>query len=179
MIAFPLLLTIVAVALLRAGWGGDRRLAGAGWAVVAGALVWLGGLAGAWGVATGFVLAMAAALAIVLHAAAISPVGAKRRAGEPAIALSGADAAVGRRLLVFLLVVPASFLATQWFAFALNVAMKGGGPLDANSVAAAFFIQPLVWSVLMAWQMTQERPTRMIKPPLLVAAAGTLLWILA
>ncbi|TIX50744.1 hypothetical protein [Alteraurantiacibacter aquimixticola] len=179
MIALPLLLLLPAVALLRAGWGGDRRLAYAGWALGAVSLVWLGVLEGAWGVAVGFTLAIGAALVPVLYAAAVSPARARRDAKDPAIALTSDGAAIGRRLLVFLLVVPVSFLAAQWFAFTLNALMKGDAPLEANSVATAFMVQPIVWTGLMAWQMCQRGPVDMIKPPLLIAALGALLWIFA
>ena len=178
-IAFPLLLLLPAVALLRAGWSGDSRLAYAGWAVGAFSLIWLTMLDGAWGLAVGFVLAIAAALAIVLHTAATSPAKSRRAIGIANVAVEPGRVAIGRRLLVFALVVPVSVLAAQWFAFGLNAVMKGGAPLEANSVATAFMVQPVVWTLLMVWQVCQTKPSAMVWPPVVVASLGTVLWVAA
>ena len=51
--------------------------------------------------------------------------------------------------------------------------------LEANSVATAFMLQPLVWALLTAWQMCQAKPSAMVWPPAAVALLGTLLWCLA
>ncbi|WP_299309029.1 hypothetical protein [uncultured Croceicoccus sp.] len=186
MIAAPLLLILVAVALVRAGWGRDRRLSHGGWALGVGALIWCALLDGAWGVAVGATLGVAAAMAIVLFVAATAPARrSPQRAGAPrsdrmaTLSTRPADLALGRRLAVFALTVPVSFLAAQWFAFACNAAMKGDAPLEANSVATMFMVQPLVWAGLMTWQLCQRGPAEMIRPPLLVAAIGALIWIFA
>ncbi|WP_239807090.1 hypothetical protein [Croceicoccus hydrothermalis] len=190
MIAAPLLLILMAVALVRAGWGGDRRLSHGGWALGAGALLWLALLDGAWAVAVGATLGVAAAMALMLFIAATAPV--RRSAGRTgasrpekiavATARSGVradDLALRRRLAVFVLTVPVSFLAAQWFAFACNAAMKGDAPLEANSVATMFMAVPLVWAGLMSWQLCQRGPADMIRPPLLIAGLGALLWMFA
>lgn len=178
-ITIALLLLLPAVALLRAGWSGDTRLAYAGWIIGAVSLIWLAMLEGAWGLAVGFTLAMILALSPVLHAAATSPVRAWRRRRSTAVAVASADPAIGRRLFVFTLVVPVSFLAAQWLALGLTAAMKSGGPLEANSVTAAFMLQPIAWTLLMAWQMCQAQPSAMVWPPVAVALVGTVLWCLA
>ena len=179
MLAFPLSILVLAVALLRWGWSGDSRIAHLGWAIGIASLVWLGILEGAWGVAVGFTLAIAAAFVPLLHAAVVSPAKVRRRAKEPAIALGADRSAVGRRLAVFAMVVPASFVAALVFALGVNALMKGDGALEANSVATAFMLQPLVWAGLMTWQMCLPSVTRMARPPLLVAATGATLWVIA
>lgn len=178
-IAIPLASLVLAIALLRLGWSGDTRLAYAGWAIGATSLFSLTMLEGAWGLSVGLTLAMILALTLVLHAAATSPVRAARGNRIAAAPSASADPKIGRRLLVFTLVVPVSFLAAQWLAFGLNAVMKNGGPLEANSVATAFMLQPLVWTVLMAWQMCQAKPSAMVWPPAAVALLGTVLWWLS
>ena len=178
-IAIALALLVPAVALLRLGWRGDTRVAYAGWAIGAVSLFSLAILEGAWGLAVGFALAIIIALSLVLYAAATSPVRARRGTRKSAIATAPADPTIGRRLFVFTLVVPVSFLSAQWLTFGLIAVMKSGGPLEANSVATAFMLQPLVWALLMAWQMCQAKPSAMVWPPAAVALLGTLLWCLA
>lgn len=178
-IAIALSSLVPAVALLRLGWTGDTRLAYAGWAIGVTSLFSLAMLEGAWGLSVGLTLAMILALALVLHTAATSPVRAARGNRIAAGPSASADPQIGRRLLVFTLVVPVSFVAAQWLAFGLNAAMKNGGPLEANSVATAFMLQPLVWTVLMAWQMCQAKPSAMVWPPAAVALLGTVLWWLS
>ena len=175
-IAIPLAFLVPAVALLRGGWSGDTRVAYAGWAIGATSLLSLAVMEGAWGLSVGLTLAMILALTLVLHAAATSPVRAGRGTRIAATPTASADPQIGRRVLVFTLVVPVSFAAAQWLAFGLNAVMKNGGPLEANSVATAFMLQPFVWTILMAWQMCQAKPSAMVWPPAAVALLGTVLW---
>ena len=175
----PLALLVPAVALLRVGWSGDTRLAFAGWTIGMISLLSLAMMEGAGGLSGGLTLAMITAITLVLYAAATSPVRARRGTRIAAAPSASADPQIGRRLLVFALVVPVSFLAAQWLAFGLNAVMKNGGPLEANSVATAFMLQPLVWAVLMAWQMCQAKPSAMVWPPAAVALLGTLMWWLS
>jgi hypothetical protein len=180
MIVMATALLGVAVVLIRLGWGGRGKLAGAGWIVATVALGWLGATEGAWGLAVGLTAGSIFAIVAVLYAGATAPRRpARRAAAEPAVQLSSGPNGLLRRLLVFLAVVPLSFLAAQWLAFAINTAMKGAGSLEANSVATMLFVQPVAWSILMAWQMTLTGPARMLLPPALVASAGGLLWLMA
>lgn len=170
----------VAVALVRFGWGGARGFAVAGWLLAAAALGWLTATDGAWGLATGLSAASVFAVGAVLYAGAVSPSRPARRiVAAPAVRLPQGPSGLQRRVLVFLAVVPLSFLAAQWLAFAINTAMKGSGPLEANSVATMMFVQPVAWAILMSWQMMLPGPGRMMVPPALAAAAGTLIWMIA
>jgi hypothetical protein len=37
-------------------------------------------------------------------------------------------------------------------------------------------LQPVLWALLMSWQMTRDRLARMVAPPVLAGLVGTLLW---
>ena len=76
------------------------------------------------------------------------------------------------------MVVPHRF-AAQWLALSVNAVLKNGEPLEANAVATAFMLQPLVWTILMAGQMCQRKPSAMVWPPAAVALLATVLWALA
>ena len=170
----------LAMVLVRAGWSGRTWLAAAGWALAAAALLALALANGAWGAAMGIVCAVAVALALVLQAGWVSPQGRARKEREaPSIDVPHSWRGTGRRLAVFALVVPVGFAASLWLAYGVNAVMKGGGELDANSVAMLLFVVPVCWTVLMSWQMTRPRPMQMIVQPLVAAAAGTLLWLVA
>lgn len=171
-----------AVVLIRLGWGGRRGWAAAGWALAALALGWLTWADGAWGLATGLTAGSIFALVAVAQAGVVSPARSPRRASAgaaPAVRIDGGPSDLARRIAVFVLVVPVSFLATLGLALAINAAMKGGAPLEVNSVAMLLFVQPTAWAVLMAWQMVQPGPARMVLQPALVAAAGLLIWMVA
>ncbi|MBC2665441.1 hypothetical protein H7F51_07900 [Novosphingobium flavum] len=167
----------LSVAVIRAGWGGRRSVALAGWALGAVALVVLARGGGAWGMATGLTIGMIAALGFVLHAAWRSPASAPnavRQAAALATPLDWGD--VARRLAVFVLVVPVAFCSAQWLAFAVQALVRGGSDLDADSLALALFLQPVIWTALMCWQMTLPGPVRMVLPPLSAALLGAFLW---
>lgn len=170
----------LAVVLIRLGWGGRKGLSGAGWAVAALSLVWLTWSSGAWGLATGLTAGAVFALALVLYAGAVSPQrAAKRAVASPSVRLPVSPQGIARRVLVFFMVVPLSFITAQWLAFAVNTMMKGAAPLDANSVSTMMFVQPVIWSILMAWQMVLASPRQMLVPPGLAVGLGTLIWIAA
>lgn len=170
----------LAVVLIRLGWGGYKGLSSAGWALAALSLAWLTWSGGAWGLATGVTAGAIFALVLVLYAGAVSPQrAAKRATTSPPARLAGSPQGITRRVLVFLLVVPISFVAAQWLAFAINTVIKGAAPLDANSVSTMMFVQPVVWAILMAWQMVLTGPRQMLVPPALVAALGLLIWMVA
>lgn len=166
--------------LIRLGWSGRHGMALAGWALAAVSLLALTLAHGAWGLAMGALAGMAVALALVLYAGWTSP--AARGAGArkaPSVTLPHSWSGTGRRLAVFALVVPVSLAASLWFTYGLHAAVAGGGGFSANSVATAFVVQPLAWTLLMSWQMTQPGPRAMMLPPLFAALLGTLLWLIA
>lgn len=178
----------LAVLLIRLGWGGRKGLSGPGWAIAVLALAWLTWSDGAWGLATGLTAGAVFALVVVLHAGATSPprrvardgvtrTAARLQTGIPDDIARPAD--IARRFIVFLLVVPVAFLAAQWLAFAINAAMKGNAPLDANAVSTMMFVQPVAWSILMAWQMMLAGPRQMLVPPGFATVLATLIWIAA
>lgn len=170
----------LSLVLVRLGWGGRRGVAAAGWALAAVSLLALTLAHGAWGLAMGAVAGMTAALALVLHAGWASPAGRARKAANgPAAALPQSWSGTGRRLAVFGLTVPVSLAASVWLAYGLNAAMRQGSELNADSVAAVLFVQPIAWAVLMSWQMTRPGPRQMVPPPLFAALLGTLLWMIA
>ena len=179
-VALSIIALAGAVLLIRLGWGGAKPLAVAGWALAAIALAILTRAGGAWGLATGLTAGAVFALVAVAYAGAVSPQRKARRApAAPSVRLPSRPEGVVRRLLVFLAVVPVSFIAAQWLAFAVNAAMKGDAALDANSVATMMFVQPVVWTILMAWQVMLSGPLRMLGPPAVTALLATLIWILA
>ncbi|HEY8603561.1 hypothetical protein [Tsuneonella suprasediminis] len=167
----------LSVVLIRMGWGGRRSVARAGWALAIVSLVLLARQAGAWGMATGFTVGMIVALLIVLYAAWRSPAKLRRvgRQVDAAVVLPG-SAHLARRFAVFVLVVPVAFAAAQWLAFAIQAYVRGGAPIDANSFALMLILQPVIWTILMTWQMTLSNPVRMIGPPLIAAVLGALAW---
>ena len=170
----------LAMVLVRVGWSGRTWLAAAGWALAAAALLVLTLADGAWGLAMGMVCAVTVALVLVLGAGWVSPRGGARKDREtPATDVPHSWRGTGRRLAVFALVGPVGFAASLWLAYGLNALMKGTGELEANSVATLLFVLPVCWTVLMSWQMTRPGPMRMIVQPLVAAAAGTLLWLMA
>lgn len=170
----------LSLVLVRLGWGGRRLLAAMGWALAAVSLLVLAWAEGAWGLSIGVVVGEIVALILVLQAGLVSPAGRARKTRElPSADLPHSWQGSSRRLIVFALVVPVGFAASLWLAYGLNALMKGSGELDANSVSAMLFVQPLAWMVLMTWQMIRTHPRQMIAQPLGAALLGTLLWVLA
>jgi hypothetical protein len=180
MIILGLVAITVAMLLVRLGWSGRRGVAPVGWALGVGGLLLLAASDGAWGLAVGTVTGMAVAIAIVLHAGWRSPVKVRRPARTaPSITLPHRPAELARRLFVFVLVVPIGFVAAQWLAFGTQALARRGGSGEADALALTLFLQPLLWSFLMAWQMTRATPMRMIAPPASAAVLGTILWSLS
>lgn len=178
-IALPLVGVAMAAILIRLGWGGRKPVAVGGWVLAAVATGWLTWADGAWGMAIGLTWGSVFALGIVFYAGVVSPQRAAKRApASPSVRLPGRPEGIVRRVIVFLAVVPLSFLSAQWLAFAINAAMKGDAALDANSVATMLMVQPVVWALLMVWQLLLDGPRQMMWPPALVAIAATLIWVL-
>lgn len=177
MTAIALIAVVAAIALVRVGWRGSRRMAMLGWALALLALVALARGDGAWGLAVGGVVGMATALALVLHAGWTSPVRERRAPREaPAISIPHHRRDLLRRLAVFALVVPVAFAAAQWLAFGIQAAVRGGAALDGDAVVLTLFLQPVIWTALLTVQLTRARPAQMIAAPLVAAIAGTMLW---
>jgi hypothetical protein len=83
---------------------------------------------------------------------------------------------LGHRFAVFVLVVPCAFMSAQWLALGIQALARRGGMGDADAIALALFLQPGLWGVVMAMQMTRATAARMVAPLVVVAMLGTLLW---
>jgi hypothetical protein len=169
-----------AMLLVRAGWGGRRGAAAAGWSLAAVALLALTWRDGAWGLAIGTVVAMIAALAILLWAVWRSPASAKRapRVAE-AVTVPQRLPDLARRGAVFALTVPAAFAAAQWLAFGTQALARRQGAAEADAIVLALFLQPIAWAIIMTVQMTRAGPARMITAPVAAATLGSVLWGMA
>lgn len=173
-------LVALALGLVRLGWGRSRGLALTGWAIGAVAIAVLGAHSGAWGIATGFVEGIVAALTLVMLAALRSAPRPsrhdRRKPGRPA---ARKEIAITRRLAVFVLVVPGALCTALWLAFASQGLLRQGAGPDADSVALTLFLTPAIWALLMVWQMLEAGPLRMLRPLMLAAVTGLALWSLA
>lgn len=190
MLVLPLSWALVALALglVWLGWARGRGIALTGWAIGAGAIIMLGAHSGAWGIATGFVVGIVAALAVVLLAALQStPRPPRQHRQNPALPAARKKLppaarkklAIARRLAVFVLVVPGAFCAAMWLAFTNQALLRRGAPPSADSVAVTLFLAPTIWALLMVWQMLELGPIRMLRPLAFAAVAGLALWSLA
>ena len=129
------------------------------------------------GVALATVAGIVTAMAIVGHAGWTSPAKVQRAPREaPAVSLPRRWAGLGRRLLVFVLVVPVAFVAAQWLAFGVQALARRGGAVEADLVVLTLALQPVFWAGLMAIQMSRAGPLRMVAPPAIAALLGTMLW---
>ncbi|USU10211.1 hypothetical protein NF700_08125 [Sphingomonadaceae bacterium OTU29MARTA1] len=177
MIAAALIAIAVAIGLVRIGWDGRRPLAIAGWTLATTALLGLAWREGAWGIAVGTVAGIATALMLVLHAGWTSPARVTRPAREaPAITLPRRWSDLGRRCAVFVLVVPVAFAATQWLAYGAQAIARRSGAGDADAIVLTLFLQPILWGIVMSWQMTRAGLAQMVLPPAGAALIGTVLW---
>jgi len=180
MVPAALALILVAMLLVRRGWGGRRAVALAGWGLAIAALGLLAAEAGAWGIAMGVVAGTAAAMLMLVQAGWTAPAKAYRPARVPAsVTVPHRPGDIAQRFAVFLLVVPVAFAAAMWLAFGVQALARNHGAGAADAATLILFLQPLIWSILMTWQMTRPGPARMIAPPAGVAVLGTMLWGLA
>lgn len=180
MIGMALILIVVAMVLIRRGWGGRRQLAAVGWSLAAAALIWLGALGGAWGLAIGAVTGMAGAIVLLLLAGWMSPAKARRPARmAPTIVLPQRRCDLARRAAVFVLVVPAAFVAALWLAFGVQAMVRRGDAAEVDAIVLALFLQPILWSGIMGWQMTMAKTRHMIVPVAAAGVLGTMFWGLA
>ena len=175
--AAALLLIALAMGLVRLGWGGRRGVAIVGWGLALLGLATLARIDGAWGIAPGGVAGMASALAGLLWSGWRTPAKAYRPAREPpSIVLPRRIGDLARRSVVFVLVVPIAFAATQWLAFALHASMRRAGMGEADAIVLMLFVQPVLWASLATWQMTRRDARRMMPPVLATALLGTVVW---
>lgn len=176
-IALALLLVVAGIVLVRTGWGGRRALARIGWGVIALAVAVLMAGDGAWGLAVAASGGMVAALLLLAREALRTAPTRSPPARAPAsVTLPHRALGVGRRLLVFLLVVPVGAAAAYLFAMGAEGAAARLGWSPADRTALAFFAAPVAWTVLASVQMIQPGPVRMVLPPAVCALAGLLLW---
>lgn len=172
-----LTLAIVGILLVRHGWGGKRVVALAGWAAVVAAMLILAVGDGAWGIAVGVTAAMLAAFGLLAREALrTSPTRTPPQRQPASVTLPHRALGVGRRLLVFLLVVPVGVAAAYVFAMGAEGAAARLGWHAADRTAVAFVAAPVAWTILASVQLIQPGPARMILPPVACAAIGLLLW---
>lgn len=177
MIPVALALMGAAMVLVRLGWSSSRQAAYLGWMLAAGALVMLTASAGAWGLAIATVVAMILALTMVLYAGWTAPIRMRRAGIEAAsVTLPRLSGDLARRVIVFVLVVPVAFVAAQLLAFGIQAVARRAGIGDADATASTLFLQPLIWTALITWQMSRTGPLRMIAAPVAAALLGSLLW---
>jgi hypothetical protein len=174
------LLPPIGVMLLRFGWGGHRATICAGWIAILAGIALLGRANGAWGIAIGSVLAMAAGAALLGWAAWTAPTRpARAERATRMTAAAGPRRRFTGRLATFAIVGPAGFAAAQILALALHAAARGAGRAEADATALALLLQPAVWAVLMTVQLLCARRVAMIAAAALTAAAGAASWGLA
>lgn len=176
-LAATLGLVVVGVLLIRQGWGARRGVAIAGWGTVAAAIALLATADGAWGIAVGATAAMLAAIALLAREAVRTAPTRTPAAREPAsVTLPHRALGVGRRLLVFVLVVPVGAAAAYMFAMGAEGAAARLGWHAADRTALAMATAPVAWMVIGSVQLIQSGPIPMVVPPVVFAAIGLLLW---
>lgn len=132
-VALALIAAVCGVLMVRIGWG--REAGGAritiGWALVAGGLAVLTIGDGAWGLALGASVATLAAFVALTHAAITAPRPRKTpplRDTTTTVTLhSEGWTGLGRRFLVFLLVVPGAAAASMLVALAAQTLARAAG----------------------------------------------------
>ena len=127
-------------------------LTSAGWGLFAAATTLAGMAGGAWGIAIAAMVGMALALGLLLRAALLSP---DAKGVQPAKPRNAAKSPLrlGKRLSVFVMVVPAALLASLYLALAAFKLAEWMGAGEANAIALALFVFPLVWMGLAFWVM--------------------------
>ncbi|KQN26515.1 hypothetical protein ASE86_10480 [Sphingomonas sp. Leaf33] len=177
LLAAAVALAIAGIVLVRVGWGGLRHVAVGGWAAVVVAILALAVGEGAWGIAVGVTVAMLVALGLLARDGVRTAPTRNPPARTPAsVTLPHRALGVGRRLAVFLLVVPVGVAASYVFAMGAEAAAMRLGWHPADRTALAFIAAPVAWTLLASIQLMQAGPLRMILPPAVCAAAGGLLW---
>lgn len=186
MIAVPLVAAAFGVLLVRLGWGREDRglRIGTGWALITvalGALMWRDG---AWGLALGTSVATLAAFVALAHAAITAPRSRKstppRDAATTVMLHSESWAGLGRRVLVFLLAVPASAAAAMLVALAAQTLARAAGWGEANAGVAGLAAFPVAWAVVTTLVMLRDRVIQMVRIVAVTAIpSAALFWGLA
>ncbi|WP_394652141.1 hypothetical protein [uncultured Sphingomonas sp.] len=172
-----LALAIAGILLVRQGWGAKRGVALGGWAAVGAAVVLLAAGDGAWGIAVGATVAMLVAFGLLAREGLrTAPTRTPPQRQPASVTLPHRALGVGRRLLVFVLVVPVGVAASYVFAMGAEGAAARLGWHPADRTAIAFVTAPVAWTVLVSVQLIQPGPSRMVLPPAVCAAIGLLLW---
>lgn len=179
MLAVPLLAAALGVVLLRFGWGRTGGVAvGGGWALIfagLGMLVWGDG---AWGLALGTSAAILAALGLLGQAALTTPAGRQAPVREPAPSLplrGDGLRGIGRRVAVFLCVVPAAAATSVLIALAGQALARAAGWHPADSGVAGLVLFPVAWTILATMLLLKDGPLRMA---LILGLAGLPAFIL-
>lgn len=174
-------LVAVGIGALRLGWSRARgRLTTPlGWASVGLGLVLLASRDGAWGLAVGGLVGSTAAFVLVAHAWCSRPAQTAGRPPRSTLRLHEEGRLhLGRRLLTFLLVVPAAMAVSLAAGLAAQALGRAAGWAEADSTALGLFVFPLAWALLAATMMVRTGPLAMLKPLSgTLAASAILFWI--
>lgn len=179
MIATGIALAGGGVVLLRLGWQRSGIPVAAGWMAIVAALALLAVAGGTWGLAVAGSSSVCAALLLLAATAATAPAGrvAAERAVAPAAPPRLRADDVGRRLAVFLLVVPAGLVLSAAIGWTAQRAAVAGGWGAADATALALFLMPLAWGGLAGWQMTRDGPVAMARGALALALVAGLIYL--
>lgn len=168
-IALALVAVVFGVSLIRFGWGreGGGARVGGGWALIAVGLGFLMWRDGAWGLALGASVAMLVAFGALAHAAITAPRPRKstplRESATTVTLHSESWTGLGRRLLVFLIAVPASAAASMLVALAAQTLARAAGWGEANAGVAGLVAFPAAWIVVTTLVMLKDRAMHMIR----------------
>lgn len=179
---------VAGIGILRAAWSRPQRslaLNGAGWAILLLGAVFAGGHSGAWGVAVAALIAMAAALLWLAHAAIAAPAAAGARASNRRVRMlpeGNEPLHLGRRMITFGLVAIAAALISTAVAIGVRALslILGATEADANVIALA--AMPLAWTALSyALLMKEARAAqlRLLCAWAVAGAAGIVLELIA
>jgi uncharacterized membrane protein len=150
------------MALLRYAWSRPKRslrLNAIAWMLLASAMVVGAAMEGMWGVAIEFLVGMATAFAILIHAVWAAPASKVKPSNRRANMLPepGQPLRLGRRVLTFLIVVALGMLAAVGYAMGARwlAELAGAGEADAN--VTALFVMPLAWTFVAFFMMMSGR----------------------
>lgn len=182
-----LLLAAAGTVALRLAWDAREpaqvRLTLAGWAAIGAALAALAARDGAWGLAIGALPVMLVAFGFLAREALASaaPIRAARVVeSEPSVHLHTRDwRDVGRRVAIFLIAVPVAGLVSLLAGLALAAGLRASGAAEADLIATALFVTPLIWSILGVVLLLHSRAAAMLRPLAAIGAvSGATFWLL-
>jgi hypothetical protein len=150
------------VGVLRMSWSRARRAASlntSGWTLIAVAAVLAGAHSGAWGISVAALFGMGAALLWLAYAATAAPAAAGGRASNRRVGMlpEGREPlGLGRRLVTFVIAVPAAMLVSAGLAIpARRIALLAGAQ-EADANVIGLFAMPLCWAVLVHVLLIKE-----------------------